>query len=179
MVGSRLDAIHTPMLLGGVRWIDFDENHRGFVASVYGTLQAVPVAVPTDQDVPFSGIGLDATRFGNTKVELWIRNIYPASIADPARYGRAWLSHSPRYVEMPEGLSTFILGGGWVSFRVRHLEFDGMDTAYVEGWSIPGFSSRMRVYNRSERPIDYINPADNDMLQVGGCMLSRGSICGP
>ena len=61
-------------------------------------------------------LGENAARFGYTQVDLKARAVLPQSIAAPA---------------LPEWQKT-----GMVSYRVRHLPLEGLESPYMSGWSV-------------------------------------------
>jgi len=165
-------------LLGGVRTVMFGDNPSlGPMTTNIGSLKVTVTIPAVDTFVPFSGVGLDATKFGTTRVENFIRYYTLGLDLTTEEVGLAWVSRSPRYLEDVSAAVQSHIGYHWVSFLVREYSMVGDDTLIADTFSPVGYSERMRVHRTAAVDVDRVHPYDTDLSEVGEPYIKRGGAC--
>ncbi|MBX9914090.1 MAG: hypothetical protein K2Y25_09335 [Pseudomonadaceae bacterium] len=87
-------------------------------------------------------LGNSLALFGQVRIELFIRTIYPYGASPVVIYGPSRVGPTPR-IE-PDGIDSSVYGAQWVSDRIRFVRPQGADMV-VTGYSAGQFKNRMRV----------------------------------
>lgn len=172
-VGESMTKFTVPRLLGGLWTIDFE-----YFSPDTPDFGSAHIGQPIELDSHVYPSGVGAAQFGPTRAELFIRNIYPPSTVNQEDFGWPWVSRSPRYLEATGDTFDGLGSGSWISYYVRYLSPEGIDTSKVRGFSPEAFEERTMIYHSPWQSTPKLGASAGATCEFGLVLVERGSICG-